>query len=65
MRTPTAAGGLLLTGTASTATTNTFDHLSFWFCPNEDINLRISNQYAMDFISFWKLKVLQTNRCKL
>ena len=38
MRTPTAPGGLLPTGTASTATTTTFDHLSLWFCPNKDIS---------------------------
>ena len=58
MRTPTAAGGLLPAGTASTTTRTTFDQPPLWFCPTEEINSRTSNQYAMDYSSFWKMKVL-------
>ena len=52
MRMLTAAGGLLLAGTVSTATMITFSQLLLWFCPTEEIHLRTSNQYAMDYISF-------------
>ena len=61
----TAADVLFPAGTASTATRTTFDQPRFWLCPTEEINLRTSNQYAMDCSSFWKMKVLQTNRYKL
>ena len=59
MRTPTAAGGLLPVDTASTATRTTFDQPSLWFCPTEEINLVTSNQYATEYSSFWKMKVIQ------
>ena len=58
IRTPTAAGVLLPADTASTATRTTFDQPPLWFCPTEEINLRTSDQYAMDYSSFWKIKVL-------
>ena len=61
MRPLTAAGGVLPTGTASTATTTTFDQVPLWFCPIGESSLRTSNQYAMDYISFWKIKILQKN----
>ena len=64
MRPLTAAGGVLPTGTASTATTTTFDQAPLWFCPIGGINLRTSNQYAMDYISFWKMNILQKNDAK-
>ena len=48
----TAAGGLLPAGTASTTTRTTFDQPLLWFCPIEEIHLRTSNQYAMDYSSF-------------
>ena len=60
MRTSTAAGVLLPVGTASTATRTTFDQPPLCFCPNEEINLRTSIQYAMDYSRFWKMKVSQT-----
>ena len=60
MRTRTAAGGLLLAGTASTATRTTLGQSPLWFCPIEEINLRTSNHCATDYSSFWKMKVLQT-----
>ena len=60
MRTPTAAGVLLPAGTASTATMTTSDQLPLWFCPIEEISLRTSNQYTMDYSISWKTKVLRT-----
>ena len=60
MRTPTAAGGLLPAGAASSATRTNFYQPSLWFCPTEEINLRTSVQYATMYRSFWKLEVLQT-----
>ena len=66
MRTSTAAGSLLLAGIASTASRTTFDQPPLWFCLIEEINLRTSNQYAMDYSSFWKIKVpYKRNGCKL
>ena len=59
MRTPTAAGGLIPAGTASTATRTIFDQPPLWFCPTEDINLKTSTQYATDYSSFGNIKVLQ------
>ena len=59
MRTPTVAGGLFPAGTASTAKRTTFDESPLWFCPTKAINLRTSNQYATDYSSFWKMKVIQ------
>ena len=40
MHTLTAAGGLLSTSTASTATITIFDLPPFWFCLTEEINFR-------------------------
>ena len=40
MRTLTAAGDLLPTGTTCTATRTTFDQPPLWFCPTEETNLR-------------------------
>ena len=60
MRTPIAAGVLLPADTASTATRTTFDQPPLWFCPTEEMNLKTSDQYAIDYGSFWKMKVLQT-----
>ena len=60
MCTPTAASGLLPARTASAATKTTLDQPPILFCPAEEINLRTSNQYATDYSSFWKMKILQT-----
>ena len=60
MRAPTATGGLLPTGTASTVTRTTFYQPPLWFCQTEDINLRTLNKYATDYNSFLKVYVLQT-----
>ena len=65
MRTPTAAGVLLPAGTASTATRSTLNQPPLWFCPTEDIYLRISNQKSMGDSSFWKMKVLQTESMRM
>ena len=55
MRTPTAAGSLLLAGTASTATRITFDQPPLWFCPTEEINFRTSIQYSSYYSIFWRI----------
>ena len=56
MRTLTATGGLLLAGTASTATMAIFHQLPLWFCPTEDMNSRTSIQYVTTYYSsFWKV----------
>ena len=55
MRTLTAAGGLLPTDKAYTATRTSFDQPSLWFCPTEAINLRTSIQYASFYSSFWRI----------
>ena len=60
MRTLTAAGGLLPTGKVSTATMAIFQQLPLWFCLTKEIKSRGSNQYAMGYNNFWKLKVLET-----
>ena len=59
MRTLTAGGGLLLTGNASTATRIIYYQPHLWFCPTKEIHSTLSNQYATDYRSFWKLKVLE------
>ena len=64
MRISIASDGLLPVSTASTETTATFDQPCLWFCPTKEINLRTSNQYATDYSSFWKMKVLQTKSMK-
>ena len=61
IRTPTAAGGLLSAYTVSTTTRTTFYQPPLRFCSTEGTNLRTSNQYATNYSSFWKMKVLQTN----
>ena len=60
MRTQTTTGGLLLTGTASTATRTIFDQPPLWFCLTEEICSRTSIQYATYYSSLWKMKVLET-----
>ena len=40
VRTPTAVGDLLLTGTTSTATGTTFDQSPLWFCLTKEIHLK-------------------------
>ena len=60
IRTLTAAGGLLPTGKTSTATRIIFQQLLLWFFLTKEIKSRTSNQRAMDYSSFWKLKVLET-----
>ena len=55
MRTPTFAGGLLLTDTASKATRTTFDQPPLWFCLTEKTNLRTSIQYAPYNSIFWRI----------
>ena len=60
MGTQTAAGGLLPTGKISTATMVIFQQLPLGFCLTKEIKSRTSNQYVMDYNSFWKLKVLKT-----
>ena len=60
MRTQAAADSLFPTGISSTATRTTFHQSPRWFCPSEEIHLRTSNQYATNYSSFWKMKVLQT-----
>ena len=52
MRSPTAAGGLLPAGMASTATRTTFHQLPLWFCLNEETNSRTSVLYASCYSSF-------------
>ena len=55
MRTLTAAGGLLPTGKASTATRTTYHQLRLRFCPTEETNSeRTSIQYTSYYSScFW------------
>ena len=54
MRTPTVAGGLLLAGTASTATRTTFHQPPLRFYSTEDANSkRTSTQDALYHSSFW------------
>ena len=65
MRTLTAAGDFLATGEASTTTRITFYQLSLRFCPTEETGSRTSNQYATDYNSFRKMKVVETNQGKL
>ena len=59
MPTLTVTDSLLPTGKTSTATTTIFHQLPFWFCLIKEVTSRIS-QYATDYSSFWKLKVLDT-----
>ena len=56
----TDAGDFLPTSKASTATRIILYQPSSWFCQTEDINSRTTTQYAMDYSSFWKMKVLAT-----
>ena len=60
MRTLTASGDLRPAGKASTATRIIFYHPPLWFYPTEEINSRTLIQYAMDYSTFWKMKVLET-----
>ena len=53
MRTISATGGLLLTGTISTAMKTTFDHPTLWLCLTEETNSRTSVLYASYFSNFW------------
>ena len=54
MHSPTATGGLLPTGKASTTTRITFYQPRFRFCPTEETNSeRTSTQYALHYSSFW------------
>ena len=64
MRTLTAAGGLLPTGTTSTATKTIFHQPPLWFCPTEKINSRTTSIriHTTQYSSFWKMKVLETKR---
>ena len=62
MRTPTAAGVLLPTGTSSVMRRTAFDQPPLWFCSTDEINLRTPNQYVMNYNRFWKMKALQINR---
>ena len=52
MGSPTAAGDLLPTGKTSTATKNTFDHPTLWFCLTEETSLKTSILYVSYFSSF-------------
>ena len=60
MRRLTAAGDLPSTGKTSTVTMTIFQQLSLGFCLTKGIKFKTSNQYAMDYSSFWKLKAIQT-----
>ena len=60
MRTLTAAGDLLPTGTAFRATMTIFHQPPFWFYSTEEIQFRTSIKYTTDYITFWKMKVLET-----
>ena len=51
MHTLTAAGGLFLAGTASTATRNIFHQPPLWLYPTEGINSRTSIQYPTTYYS--------------
>ena len=55
---PTAAGGLLPTGETSTATSNTFNHSTLWFCQTEEIILRTSTPSASYVSSVWRKNLL-------
>ena len=52
MRSPTAAGGLLPAGMATTATRTTFHQLPLWFCLAEETSSRTSFLYVSYFSSF-------------
>ena len=60
MHTRTATAGLLPASKASKATRTIFQQSPLWFCLTKEIHLRTSNQYATNYSSFWKMKVLQT-----
>ena len=60
MRTRIAAGGLLSTSKASTATMIIYYQLRLLFCPTKNISSGTSNQYTTDYSSFWKMEVLKT-----
>ena len=59
MRTPTAAGGLLLTSKTSTATITILHQLPLWFCPPEEMNLGTLIQYATYYSTFWRINTQQ------
>ena len=61
----TSAGDLLPASKASTATGIIFYQSPFWFCPTKEIYFRTTVQYAMDYYSFWKMKVLEKHQSKL
>ena len=56
MRTPTAVGGLLPAGKASTTTRITYNQSRRRFCPTEETNSkRTSIKYASYYSSFWRI----------
>ena len=64
MRTTAAAGGLLLAGETSTATSTTFDHSTLWFCQTVETMLRIPTPSASYDSSFWRNNLLAAPSCR-
>ena len=62
MRSPTAAGGLLRAGKASTTTRITFYQARLRFCLTEETNLRTSILYAWYYSSFYLRAALSWRR---
>ena len=60
MHTLTATAGLLPAGKASTTTMIIYYQPRLWFCQTKEMSSGTSNQYVMDYSSFWKLKALKT-----
>ena len=60
MGTRSATGSFLPVGIVSTAMMAIFHQLPLRFCLTGEIKSKTSNQYATDYSSFWKLKVIQT-----
>ena len=60
MRTLTAAGGLLLASTASTATRIIFYPLPRRFCPTEETNSETKSIQYATHSDFWKMKALES-----
>ena len=66
MRTLTAAGGFLPSGTVSTTTRTIFHQSPLWFCLTEGVHSSTSIQYATTYYSsFWKIEVLETKSRKI
>ena len=66
MRSPTATGGLVPTGEASTATETNFNQLPLRFCSTEETNLEAKNPWAsVPFASFDSSSVFQERNLSL